>query len=183
MKRVVACRSSRLAGEDPARHRRSAARRNAEGARGAGGAGEIGHIRRRADADDGGRVRHEPRPEQLRRRACPGALDRLTIAPTVRLGSFDTLPVAGTRRGDGEQVVSALTRTCASGRWASLALHISRAEVDNAERIALDCPRCAYASSQRGDDIAGAQSRPYHRSTSTALSRLTVLNWITPPPK
>ena len=78
---------SRLAGEDPARHRRSAARRNAKGARGAGGAGEIGRIRRRADADDGGRVRQilprrrrgdrqarerrQPRADQLTRRACP----------------------------------------------------------------------------------------------------------------
>jgi Tripartite tricarboxylate transporter family receptor len=75
----------RPAGKDPARHRRSAARGNAEGARGAGGAGEIGHIRRRADTDDGGRVRQilprrrrgdcdarkrrQPRADQLTRRA------------------------------------------------------------------------------------------------------------------
>src|SRR5262249_39010404 len=73
--------------------------------------------------------------------------DRLTmaIALTVRLGSFDTLPMAGTRRGDSERDgIGARRRTCASARWARLELHISRAEVDNAElhcaRIAFDAP-------------------------------------------
>ena len=69
----------------------------------------------------------------------------MAIAPTVRHGSFDTFPLAGTRRGDGERdVLGAHQRTCASGRWALLELHGSRAEVDNAEphcaRIALDAP-------------------------------------------
>ena len=67
------------------------------------------------------------------------------IAPTVPLGSFDTLPAAGTRRRGGERDgLGVRQRTCASGRWAPLELHVSRAEVDDAEpdcaRIALDAP-------------------------------------------
>jgi hypothetical protein len=49
--------------------------------------------------------------------------DRLTmaIALTVRLGSFDTLPMAGTRRGNSERDgLGARQRTCASGRYAVL---------------------------------------------------------------
>jgi hypothetical protein len=70
---------------------------------------------------------------------------RTAIAPTVPLGSFDTLPVAGTRRRGGERDgLGVRQRTCASGRWAPLELHVSRAEVDDAEsdcaRIALDAP-------------------------------------------
>ncbi len=67
----------------------------------------------------------------------------MAISPMVRLGSFDTLPVAGTRRRDGERDGRGIRQgTCASGRWAALELHASRAEVDHAEphcaRIALD---------------------------------------------
>src|SRR2546425_2143210 len=76
-----------------------------------------------------------------------GQFDRLTmaIASTVRLGSFDTLPMAGTRRGNSERDgLGARQRTRASGRWVPLELRVSRAEVDNAEpncaRIALDAP-------------------------------------------
>jgi hypothetical protein len=96
---------------------------------------------RRRRGDRQARERRQPRADQLTRRACPGALDRLTIAPTVRLRSFGTLPVAGTRRGDGERGgLGARQGTCASGRWVSLALHISRAEVDNAEQHCAELP-------------------------------------------
>jgi len=69
----------------------------------------------------------------------------VAIAPTVHLGPFDTLPVAGTCRGDGERDGFGVRQgTCAPGRCAPLELHVSRAEVDNAEphcaRIALDAP-------------------------------------------
>ena len=59
---------------------------------------------------------------------------KMAIALTVRLGSFDTLPMAGTCRGDSERDgLGARQRTCASGRWTPLELHILRAEVGNAE--------------------------------------------------
>ena len=52
----------------------------------------------------------------------------MAISPTVRLGSFDTLPVAGTRRRDGERDGRGIRQgTCASGRWAALELHASQA--------------------------------------------------------
>src|SRR5205814_3273936 len=84
--------------------------------------------------------------------------DHLTvaIAPTVRLGSFDTLPVAGTRRGDGGRNGFGVRQgTCASGRCAPLKLHVSRAEVDNANRIALELPSMRLREfSADGDNIA-----------------------------
>jgi hypothetical protein len=50
----------------------------------------------------------------------------MAIAPVVPLGSFDALPVAGTRRGVGElDALGARQRTCASERWAHLELHVS----------------------------------------------------------
>jgi hypothetical protein len=75
----------------------------------------------------------------------------MAIAPTVRLSSFDTLLVAGTCRGDGERDgLGARQRTCASGRRAPLELHVSRAEVDNAEP---DCARLhALGPCSRGLD-------------------------------
>ena len=96
----------------------------------------------------------------------PRQSERLTmaIAPTVRLGSFDSLPLAGTCRGDRERDgLGACQRTCASGRWAPLELNVSRAEVDNAEphcaRIALDMP------SQPAVSVGGLSVRT-SRSTS-----------------
>ncbi len=80
----------RRAGEDPARHRRKAARRNSEGAGGAGGAGAIGHLRRRADGDDGRGVRQVlPRRRRGDRQA--GARrqhrgDQLTLRQPVMRG-------------------------------------------------------------------------------------------------
>jgi hypothetical protein len=47
----------------------------------------------------------------------------MAIALTVRLGSFDTLPMAGTRRHDGERDGRGIRQgNCASGRWAALEL-------------------------------------------------------------
>src|SRR6266511_949413 len=81
----------------------------------------------------------------------------MAIAATVRHGSFDTFPVAGTRRGEGERdVLGAHQRTCASGRWAPLELHVSRAEMDNAEpdraRIALNASAQVFSGWRRHCD-------------------------------
>src|SRR5262249_274176 len=69
-----------------------------------------------------------------------GSSDRLmmALALTVRLGSFDALPMAGTRRGDGERDgLGARQRTRAFGSWAPFEPHISRAGMDYGK------PRCA----------------------------------------
>ena len=78
----------------------------------------------------------------------------MAIAPTVRHGSFDPFPVAGTRRGDGKRDgFGARQRTWTSGRWGSLELHVSRTEVDNAEpsraRIALNATAQVFPGWQR----------------------------------
>jgi hypothetical protein len=82
--------------------------------------------------------------------------DRLTmaIAATVRHDPCVTLPVAGTRRGDGKRDgFGARQRTWTSGRWDSLELHVSRTEVDNAEpsraRIALNATAQVFPGWQR----------------------------------
>src|SRR6266446_1756677 len=75
----------------------------------------------------------------------------IAIAPTVPLGCFDTLPVAGTRRGDGERDdLGIRQRTCTSGGWPALELHVSRAKMDDTEprcaRIALDAPTAVLSA-------------------------------------
>ena len=95
----------------------------------------------------------------------------MAISPTVRLGSFDTLPVAGTRRRDGERDGRGIRQgTCASGRWAALELHASQAEVDHAERIALELPSMRLREfSAGGEDIATLVCAPFalHDATLT----------------
>src|SRR5262249_39612346 len=62
----------------------------------------------------------------------------MALALTVRLGSFDALPMAGNRRGDGERDgLGARQRTRAFGSWAPFEPHTSRAAMDYAK------PRCA----------------------------------------
>src|SRR6516165_981483 len=75
----------------------------------------------------------------------PRQSDRLmlALALTVRLGSFDALPMAGTRRGDSERDgLGVRQRTHAFSSWASFEPHISRAGMDYAKshfaRITLD---------------------------------------------
>src|SRR5262249_27800996 len=62
----------------------------------------------------------------------------MALALTVRLGSFDALLMAGTRRGDSERDgLGVRQRTRAFGSWAPFEPHISRAGMDYAK------PRCA----------------------------------------
>jgi hypothetical protein len=88
----------------------------------------------------------------------------MAIAPTVRLGSFDTLPVAGTRRDDGERdALGAHQRTCASAGWALPERHVSPTEMDNADpyraRIALNASAQVFSGWRRHCDLSAHRLR------------------------
>ena len=89
----------------------------------------------------------------------------MVLALTVRLGSFDTLPMAGTRRGDSERDgVGARQRTHASGSWARFEPHISRAGMDYAKphcaRITLDALTRVLIGWRRYCDAGLCAARP-----------------------
>src|SRR5262249_40528266 len=98
----------------------------------------------------------QPGADQLMRRA-PERVGPLTIATTVRLGSFDAFPVAGPRRSDGERDGFGVRQgACAAGRWAALELRVARAAVDDAE------PRRARIALDAAARVRGGQRRHCH---------------------
>jgi hypothetical protein len=80
----------------------------------------------------------------------------MAIAPTVRLGSFDSLPVAGTRRGDRERDGRAFAKELAhlaAGQPSNSMLREPRWTTPN--RVALELPSMRLREfSADGDDAA-----------------------------
>src|SRR5262249_22803139 len=108
-----------------------------------------------------------PRPTRAR-----GSSDRLmmALALTVRLGSFDALPMAGNRRGDGERDgLGARQRTRAFG-WAPSNPILREPGWTTPNRVALELPSmCLREFSSDGDDIASLVCAPLavHDATLT----------------
>src|SRR5262249_9433133 len=111
---------------------------------------------------------HQPGADQLTRRACPAAVDRVAIVPTVRCGCFDALPVAGPRRGDGERDGRGVRQgTCASRRRTARERRGARAAVDHDEVELPSLRLRAFAAD--GDGVATLVCAPLalHDATLT----------------